>query len=170
MPSSAGKKLTLSSPAVSGSGIRTARSSVDKPGDVYLAAPRGIVDASDAGIGGNNITIAASANPVCEGTEVTFTATPVNGGTTPAYAWYVNDAPVGTNSATYAYIPTHGDEVYVILTSNATCATGSPATSSTVTMSVSDVMEMVATWSAGRRPRLLLRLRPGAEASGPHPP
>lgn len=48
-------------PAVSGSGIRTARSSVDKPGDVYLAAPRGIVDASDAGIGGNNITIAASA-------------------------------------------------------------------------------------------------------------
>ena len=48
-------------PSVSGSGIRTAASSVDKPGDVYLAAPKGIVDAGEAGIGGNNITIAATA-------------------------------------------------------------------------------------------------------------
>ena len=48
-------------PSVSGSGIRTASSTSGKPGDVYLAAPRGVVDASDAGIGGNNITIAASA-------------------------------------------------------------------------------------------------------------
>lgn len=48
-------------PAVSGSGIRTASSSVVKPGDVYLAAPRGVVDAGEAGIGGSNITIAATA-------------------------------------------------------------------------------------------------------------
>jgi len=48
-------------PAVSGSGIRTAASSAPKPGDVYLAAPKGIVDAGEAGIGGSNITIAATA-------------------------------------------------------------------------------------------------------------
>ena len=48
-------------PAVSGSGIRTAASTVTRPGDVTLAAPRGVVDAGEAGIGGSNITIAATA-------------------------------------------------------------------------------------------------------------
>jgi filamentous hemagglutinin family protein len=49
-------------PVVSGSGIRTAASSLDKvPGDVYLFAPKGVVDAGEAGIGGNNITIGATA-------------------------------------------------------------------------------------------------------------
>jgi hypothetical protein len=48
-------------PAVSGSGIRTAASTVLQPGDVTLAAPRGVVDAGEAGIGGSNITIAATA-------------------------------------------------------------------------------------------------------------
>ncbi len=48
-------------PAVSGSGIRTAASTVVRPGDVTLAAPRGVVDAGEAGIGGSNITIAATA-------------------------------------------------------------------------------------------------------------
>ncbi|TAN50261.1 MAG: filamentous hemagglutinin N-terminal domain-containing protein [Methylococcaceae bacterium] len=49
-------------PVVSGSGIRTAASSADKtPGDVYLFAPQGVVDAGEAGIGGNNVTIGATA-------------------------------------------------------------------------------------------------------------
>ncbi|MGZ8244218.1 filamentous haemagglutinin family protein [Methylomagnum sp.] len=48
-------------PVVSGSGIRTAASTAPQPGDVFLAAPRGVVDAGEAGIGGNNITIAATA-------------------------------------------------------------------------------------------------------------
>ena len=47
---------------VSGSGIRTAATTIGRePGDVVLAAPRGIVDAGEAGIGGNNVTIAANA-------------------------------------------------------------------------------------------------------------
>ncbi|MGI9212375.1 MAG: filamentous hemagglutinin family protein [Methylococcaceae bacterium] len=49
-------------PAVSGSGIRTASSNpAISPGNVILAAPRGVVDAGEAGIGGNNIIIAANA-------------------------------------------------------------------------------------------------------------
>ena len=49
-------------PAVSGSGIRTASSDPRLlPGNVVLAAPRGVVDAGEAGIGGNNIVIAANA-------------------------------------------------------------------------------------------------------------
>jgi hypothetical protein len=49
-------------PIVSGSGIRTAASSTGvKPGDVYLFAPKGVVDAGEAGIGGTNVTISATA-------------------------------------------------------------------------------------------------------------
>jgi filamentous hemagglutinin family protein len=49
-------------PAISGSGIRGAVSTAGrKPGDVYLFAPAGVVDAGDAGIGSaGNITIGAT--------------------------------------------------------------------------------------------------------------
>ncbi|MCX6305181.1 MAG: hypothetical protein NT040_09440 [Bacteroidetes bacterium] len=83
-----------------------------------------------------SLSIAPSANPVCTGTSVTFTATPVNGGTTPTYQWKVNGINAGTNSATYAYAPVNNDLVTCVLTSNATCATGNPATSDAVTMVV----------------------------------
>lgn len=49
-------------PIVSGSGIRTAASSNGvQPGDVFLFAPRGVIDAGEAGIGGNNVFIVATA-------------------------------------------------------------------------------------------------------------
>ncbi|TAK65339.1 filamentous haemagglutinin family protein [Methylobacter sp.] len=49
-------------PIVSGSGIRTAASSAGVvPGDVFLFAPKGVVDAGEAGIGGTNVTISATA-------------------------------------------------------------------------------------------------------------
>lgn len=49
-------------PVVSGSGIRTAASSEGVVGgDVYLFAPQGVVDAGEAGIGGTNVTISATA-------------------------------------------------------------------------------------------------------------
>ena len=49
-------------PAVSGSGIRTAVSTTGRdPGNVYLFAPQGVVDAGDAGIASaGNLTIAAT--------------------------------------------------------------------------------------------------------------
>jgi hypothetical protein len=84
-----------------------------------------------------SVSIVASANPVCSGTSVTFTATPTNGGTTPSYQWQVNGTNAGTNSATYTYTPVNNDAVICVLTSNATpCVSGNPATSNTVTMTV----------------------------------
>jgi hypothetical protein len=85
------------------------------------------------------VTVAASANPVDEGTEVTFTATPNHGGATPSYQWKVNGSNAGTNSSTYAYIPADGDVVTCVLTSSETCVTGNPATSNTITMTVNSV-------------------------------
>ena len=88
------------------------------------------------------VTASVSISPspsatICSGTSVTFTATPVNGGTAPSYQWRVNGSVVGTNSATYSSSTlTNNDVVTCIMTSNAACVTGSPATSTGITMTV----------------------------------
>ncbi|MDI1315963.1 hypothetical protein [Flavobacterium sp.] len=84
-----------------------------------------------------SVSIAASpSSTICSGTNVTFTATPTNGGT-PSYQWKLNGTNVGTNSATYSNAAlTNGNTVAVVMTSTATCATGSPATSGAITITV----------------------------------
>lgn len=67
---------------------------------------------------------------VCAGTEVTYTANVVNGGTAPTYNWMVNGAPAGVGAAAYTYTPANGDVVSVQLTSNAACATPAIANAS----------------------------------------
>ncbi|MFH0895942.1 MAG: gliding motility-associated C-terminal domain-containing protein [Bacteroidota bacterium] len=84
-------------------------------------------------------TVAASANPICAGASVTFTSTATNGGVTPTYQWYVNGGAVGANSSTYTYSPAAGDQIYCVLTSSESCTTGNPATSNTITITVSAV-------------------------------
>jgi len=86
-----------------------------------------------------SISIAASANPVFTGMNVTFTATPINGGTTPSFQWKKNGANVGTNSEIYTDIPVNNDAITCVLSSVATCVTGNPATSNAVTMTVNNV-------------------------------
>jgi hypothetical protein len=78
--------------------------------------------------------------PVSPSTSIIFTATPVNGGTSPVYTWKLNGTTVGTNSPTYtASSWTSGDVVQCIMASNAPCVSGSPATSNSITVSVSSI-------------------------------
>ncbi len=60
---SQGNIVTIFPPVVSGSGIQTITPQIEnaKQGNVYLAAPSGIVDAGEAGISGGKIVIAANA-------------------------------------------------------------------------------------------------------------
>lgn len=84
-----------------------------------------------------SIVITPSSNPVYEGTAVTITASPTNGGTNPHYLWRTKGNPVGTDNPVYSYTPVNGDYITCELTSNASpCATGSPSISNTVTMIV----------------------------------
>ena len=72
---------------------------------------------------------------------MTFTATPTNGGTTPIYQWKKNGTNIGTNSATYtASNLTNADIISCILTSNATCANPTTATSTAINMGVNPVL------------------------------
>jgi predicted secreted protein len=99
-----------------------------------------------------SVSIVPSSNPICSGTSVTFTATPTNEGTTPTYQWKVNGISQGTNNATYTYTPLNNDAITCVLTSNASCPSGNPATSNTVTMSVNPVLPVSVAIAASSNP------------------
>ena len=89
-----------------------------------------------------SVTILANpVSPICSGTSVTFTATPVNGGSTPAYQWYVAGSPVGSNSPTFTTSSlVNGNQIKVEMTSNAICPSPATVTSNTITMTVNPLL------------------------------
>jgi phage portal protein BeeE len=88
-----------------------------------------------------SVTINSSVGTtICQGTSASFTATPINGGTSPAYQWQVNGFNVGTNASTYTSSSiANGDIVSCILTSNATCPSPISASSNSIAMTVNTV-------------------------------
>lgn len=96
------------------------------------------------------VSIAASSNPICAGTNVTFTATPVNGGNLPYFQWKLNGANVGFTNTTYSNNNlADGDIVSVRMTSNATCANPIGANSNAVTMTVNSVNQVASVTISG---------------------
>ncbi|WP_369769681.1 T9SS sorting signal type C domain-containing protein [Flavobacterium sp. WC2416] len=95
--------------------------------------------------------VASPLGAICSGTSVTFTAAPINGGTTPTYQWY-NGATLisGAVSSTYTSSTlSNGDAIKVIMTSNTTCAITNPATSNIVTMTVPAAAIWNGSWTNG---------------------
>jgi sugar lactone lactonase YvrE len=81
------------------------------------------------------VSIASDTNDICAGLPVTFSASSVNGGTSPEYKWQVNGVTAHIGS-TYVFDPVNGDLVNCLLTSNAVCATPDTITSSAITMEI----------------------------------
>ncbi|NCA75147.1 MAG: hypothetical protein EOM90_02325, partial [Alphaproteobacteria bacterium] len=98
------------------------------------------------------ISVVPSANPACQGSTVTFTAAPVNGGTAPVYQWKVNGINVGVNTPAYSFVPLNNDQVWCEMTSNLGCATGNPALSNTITMVMQQIYPVALTVSASANP------------------
>lgn len=92
-----------------------------------------------------SVSIIASENNICEGTQVSFTALPVNGGTNPSFQWFVNGNPNGSSNTSFNYIPQNQDAVSLSMTSNEVCTTGNPASSNIISMSVNPIP--IVTWN-----------------------
>ncbi|MBL0048444.1 MAG: T9SS type A sorting domain-containing protein [Bacteroidetes bacterium] len=106
--------------------------------------------ASPAVVSSNNITIAVSnvsATPsvsissnlsaICPGTNVTFTPSPVNGGSAPTYKWYLNNVLKSTNNGNYSVSNlANGDVVYCTMSSNLTCVSQSTVSSNNIATTV----------------------------------
>jgi len=83
------------------------------------------------------VTASTSATTICSGTNVTFTATPTNGGT-PAYQWKKNGNNI-SNATNVTYTTSsiaNNDQFSVTMTSTANCRTVNNVTSASVTMTL----------------------------------
>ncbi len=87
-----------------------------------------------------SVSVESSATDICEGVNVQFTATPVNGGD-PFFQWKVNGEPVGDNSPLFeSSTLENGDVVTVEMTSSISCADPASVTSEPVTISVTPLV------------------------------
>jgi hypothetical protein len=84
------------------------------------------------------VSISTANTTICAGNNITFTATPVNGGTSPAYQWYKNNNPIaGATALTYTTSTASNNDIFkCILTSNVVCATTPTAASNNITITV----------------------------------
>jgi uncharacterized repeat protein (TIGR02543 family) len=87
-----------------------------------------------------SVSITSSAAATYPGGSVTFTATPTNGGTAPAYQWYLNGTAIsGATKSTYTSSTlSNNDVITCILTSSLPCTTTPTATSNTITTIVNN--------------------------------
>ncbi|WP_295795539.1 gliding motility-associated C-terminal domain-containing protein [Mucilaginibacter sp.] len=81
-----------------------------------------------------SVTISPLSPDACALASVTYTAIPVNGGTTPHYQWKVNGQNSGTDAATFTSTTLNdNDKITCVLTSSLVCVTSATATSNEAT-------------------------------------
>jgi hypothetical protein len=96
-----------------------------------------------------SVGISSTATSICPGTSITFTASPINGGSAPTYQWQVNGVNAGTNSATFTTSAlNNGDAITVTMTSNAACASPASVTSAPITITVNPAPQPAVSVSA----------------------
>lgn len=83
----------------------------------------------------SSVNIGASATTICHDSLVTFTATPTNGGSDPAYQWMINGQLTGSGSSVYSAATLQdGDVVSAVMLGSLHCSV--PETSNTIPMTV----------------------------------
>ncbi|WP_183575541.1 gliding motility-associated C-terminal domain-containing protein [Mucilaginibacter sp. X5P1] len=132
-------------------------------GDIITCTLTNNSDCTQGPVTSNNATITAdpyvtptlkiqniTSNSVPAGTDITFTATPTNGGTSPGYQWQVNGASVGTNSPVFtSNCFNDGDIVTCILTNQGgACLTTLTATSNPIAVTITNPLTVSITASA----------------------
>jgi gliding motility-associated-like protein len=103
------------------------------------AATSNIITINNAPTEAAAISIIASDTSVCTGSVITFTAKPVNGGTTPAYKWKINnvDVPNGSNATYSSSALKDGDVISCSMISNANlCPSNLTAASNAITIHI----------------------------------
>jgi len=140
---------------------------------VYTSGTYSVTETNASGCGATSDPVVITVNPsalatvsisantstnICSGTSVIFTANPSNGGSAPVYQWKVNGTNVGTNNSTYSTTSlSHGQNVSCVMTSNAACVTGSPATSNSITMTVNAAVaaSLIVSQTSGTNPQCM---------------
>lgn len=140
-----------------------ATSSGSAAGYLYASSDFGITGITTGAAGTNfgslsiftalvpSVTIAQSpSGPICAGSSVTFNPTPVNGGTSPTYQWFVNGSFVGGGSFYSTSTLANGNTVSTIMTAGGiSCASPATATSNTIVMTVNPVPALTTVSGAG---------------------
>ena len=86
------------------------------------------------------VNVEPSADTLCHGTAVTFTATGINAGATPVYEWFRNNTYYAVGTTFTLSSPVNGDSVYCVLHSTAACATPDTARSATTHLVVNPLL------------------------------
>jgi gliding motility-associated-like protein len=84
----------------------------------------------------SSLNISSSANNICGDSIVTFTASPVNGGSKPDFRWIVNGQPAGADTSVFSSGKlNNGDMISAVMNGNLQCSSHL-AYSNTLTMTV----------------------------------
>ncbi len=84
-----------------------------------------------------SVSISASKTTICPGENITFNASPINGGNNPSYVWKIGTSIQSGSSSTFSTTAlTDGQSVTAELTSNATCVSPTTVTSSPISITV----------------------------------
>ncbi|MEP6556783.1 MAG: hypothetical protein ABJB11_24720, partial [Ferruginibacter sp.] len=145
------KTFTLPSGLATGSGYRFSITTLSPPDVGTIASNASAPFTINAQVVPTVSIAANTGTTICSGTDVTFTASPTNGGVTPGYQWKLNGADLigETNVTLIRNTLVNGDQITVILTPSAeVCANPTTATSNILTMTVNPLLTVSVNISA----------------------
>ena len=102
-------------------------------------------------VGASRVAISTPSTTICSGNNVTFTATPTAGGSTPSYQWRINGINTGSNSPLNSTFTSStlnaNDSVTVVMTTNNSCVQTATSNAIVLTVNPSPVSPTVGTVS-----------------------